>query len=1613
MASIYDEEVVSIYDGEEPSTMEPESVTKPRAAYTVLATKPNASDFGEAVEEVSRQSEHGVSDLAKQATDTAIKEFERARSEATIAVAISDAPIEEKVVAADQLAGLTYEPNLINEAYINQASQYQGEDIEAIKQRVGEQLAKGVAGKILEDVEWTNQISQMRDQVALDMAPDSLLGFVGEFTEAIAATVIPEAYAMVAKDLFPEESMLIRDFTLAGETMVFLREKFQGMSYEDRGIYLPMFKESLMDRAGLVSENSYVAYMMINEIFSEELGLRREDQFDVDRLFNNVAGVLDFTLLFGTAARLTGKAIKTTTAGKVMSTIDSANPTAARDIRTAIMSGADTNKIEAAVGINATDVAIDLYPTFKGATNSLVPSGVVEHLEGLQSTLKKIEDDMAFGINYTQEEMIAMQARVVDSVKDINGAYNHSFSQLSVDVMEGKGFVVKAAIGKNSDVGFSGYDEAMKHFESNFAEGVKVDFMVRQGDVVREVSGEMLEELVEEGSRQLRTYGRKADAKRGAARAGFPDSELREVDGRWTWEKPKQEVWYRVEDKYDYNLSLIDENTLVFGGPTLDKGFVSSTMMNFLGDPATKFSRFVNKASIRASDLGQAVSGRMLGVIQQGVLKPLNRNQQIKVFGAIDEGSKQGKNFTVDELIGMGMNTDEVNAYYTIRGVMDLEWSLNNTRVYNTLARDGYESVENMEAGFKGFGKRMPQDSVPLDRGVVDVFDPAAGKIVTMNMRDVDTLYANGGTIMRSKHVLGEGKSGVTLLASGLDTTTRIRPLSRTPLQYRPGYVTRMYDENYFVKTKSVKNVDGKQVERWSVIAAMPTKTDADKLVAAMRKREAAEKAAINATLSATQRKTKEVEFDTFLDQALSPAQRFDDEFEYLHRTGGLITGRRGDHLKGLNDELAATLDPVDSMMKSITYTGGRVSHDDVIAGFEKRWVNTYGKQLGLSGIPDDLSKIAGKTFTEKGIAEAKELAGYIQAMRGVQGEWAGKWRGFMATLAEQMENTLGGGRAVKNIGDYVRGFNPVKTMRGLTFNILLASNPTRQLLLQANQITFLAGIQPKYFANGGLGRDFAAFMGAAGTRTRPQWGKYRAAAAKTLKMTEDDFEKLYDGFVRSGLPQSIDSHTFARDGLQDLSQRITGGWAERAGRTAINAIKAPMYAAKRVGFDAGEWSNVAMTYLVSWKDWTMKNPGKNWRSHGALDDIATNARDYALNMTKSGEFGYQRGIASLSTQFLSYQHKAFLAMAGAATGKGNRAFAELPRHQRIGLVASQFLMYGVDGFGLGATMDKVVDALGLDVPDEAKPFLDGLLYEYMLNGVINSITQDGTDINFSETLAPGSGVFGSFNDFIGNMMTMSGPDILLGASGSMVGRVADAIRNVQIVREIPDLNNPEKLKAVLQQGGQVFGGYGNYVRGQAMMKLGYYVSNSGQPLFETTYAEGFAKALFGINPEGMDDYYRILEATSGGFSSRGVMDKISTIRSEDVDDIAQEYYTRIAKIYKDLSMSGIDNRDDLWYNQLEAKIALENTLFAILPEDIGYAVRKRVSDRIDRNINTTGVDELIGYMTTTMLSGAEGEDTIAHYLRMLDNSSIRMTPEQREDVRSLVDYFIDIKGIK
>lgn len=1538
--SIYKEQQASIYDDTSivPQSLS-ESVAKSRAAYTALASTGTSKSLLETYRKATQDlSSEGWSGDEQQVLETASAELTQAKTQAAIQISQSDMPVGQRLDAINALKR-PQEGAIVNEARIAQAAEYTAPTMETELVRemdLQEQLANTTARRYLESKTLSSEIENMRMRTAVELGDMELYKGVGEIAELVTPFAMQDVYSAVLRDTFPEEDWG-QAWVLTGEARVKFKEMFDALPHEEQVERLKIFEESLKENSGLIAENGILAHTVIGEIFGEELGEREAGSFDWDRLWQNTTSVLDLVAVGG-LLRAGGKAAKAPLTrirggyGRVIDDLDSANPAAARDLRAAVATSQDRD-LENLSGLTAEDVFTESYPSFEGAVLNNAPAGVVDAIKDNIAMTKHIEENAVYGINYTEEELIGMRQKAVNATMAKDGYLDMSRSVIKADEFGDK-FVIQAAYGASSDSGFANMQRAREHFEANWPEGTKVSYLTREGNTFVEATDDVL--------------------------ARTPDNE----------------VYYRVEATYGYDQSLADADSLLFGDKVVDSSSLVPLFNNkWVKDAASMFDRYLNKALNRAGDYSQGLAHAMNNVVSKS-LAPLPMKGKQNVMKLLQEGSEQEIVFRYDELAG-NYTTKEIEAYYSLRALSDMQHSLDNRRIYNKLAQENYESVVSDATAFEGIGRKIPD--YEGSSGITTAFNPTTGAVEEFTAAQRRDIYDNGGMFAHSKFENRSGNVRSQYIYVDGDKT-KVRPLTRFPLPYRKGYMTRGYADNYMIKMRVTDVVDGKKVSRVKTVASAATKEDAMRYLPEL-KRQFPEAEEIYPQIK----------------RELSDPDVLDDEMELLNMTGGIVSGRRGTLLKSMSDREDQLLDPIESLQKHISYTAGRVAYDDVMATLNQRWVNTYGKKYDVSSV-EDYEKINARTSSDTDVANAKAVAEHILGARGVQPEGYKRYRSFMLKMAEHLESTMGGGRVAKSVGDFVRDFNPIKTLRGFTFNMLLATNPARQFLLQSNQITMLAGIDPKAFAK--TARGWVGFAAAAATRDTPRWGKARAVGAKLMGITADEFEKLYDGFRVSGLPASINAHTFARDAMPEISARISGSLLEQSARAAFNVTKTPLRLVRQAGFNAGEWNNLSMTYVMSYEMWKKANKGKKLTKL-AIADIATEARDLALNMTRTGELNYQRGALSLATQFLSYQHKAILAATGA-----NRKFRELSPLQRTSFLASQFVLYGVDGLGVGAFTDKIISTNGYEVPEEVKPLIDGLVYDYMLNRMLSAVSGEEEEVDFTGDLAPLGGINSSIYGMLANIMEMRLPDVALGASGGALSRFAEAGAMVNFIADIPDMDTPEKLSLAVQQFGQVAGAYNNYVKGHAMRTFDYHLSKSGQPLYRTTSMEGLFVQLFGIGPDAEEEYYRVAQSINGTYAPGSNIDKLRSALIEDdsIEGMARTYYDRVSKLFREASL-GSGDLTELDRQSLENQLYLENLLFTVLPEDIAYAVGRHVQNYIAEGISKDGYDELISNIWSTSVRGQAAPSDVQEMLNVISDPNLNLTPRQRADVERMLKY--------
>jgi len=191
----------------------------------------------------------------------------------------------------------------------------------------------------------------------------------------------------------------------------------------------------------------------------------------------------------------------------------------------------------------------------------------------------------------------------------------------------------------------------------------------------------------------------------------------------------------------------------------------------------------------------------------------------------------------------------------------------------------------------------------------------------------------------------------------------------------------------------------------------------------------------------------------------------------------------------------------------------------------------------------------------------------------------------------------------------------------------------------------------------------------------------------KGNKLTLKDQQLILRELETSGLA-NIGDHVLAKlsysSGTNALKgSSFLGGWAQRG---------LDIYS--KWGFELGEYMNRVGMWHAARVDWVSKNPGKNWRTREALDQISYGAWQLSGSMSKQATYTYQRnGILRYVGQFQAFSGKT-------SENIWNGGASPFTPKQRAALVAYNLAMYGVRGgliYGLGDFILKSLNDNGYE----------------------------------------------------------------------------------------------------------------------------------------------------------------------------------------------------------------------------------------------------------------------------------------------------------------------------
>ncbi len=1070
----------------------------------------------------------------------------------------------------------------------------------------------------------------------------------------------------------------------------------------------------------------------------------------------------------------------------------------------------------------------------------------------------------------------------------------------------------------------------------------------------------------------------------------FPDVKPRatvDADGQI---KPSDtsDYFIEVQRSYGFTVDTVDERQLFFPDDSVTRAGV---LGNYAVDPDSMFTRFITKGANVAHDRGKAIEAtlfRMLGPFVNGVKGGAKKRQ---VMDVIEEGEGI-KTFGPDELAARGLDMDQIGGYYAIRSVMDGLYAVNNARLHRQLTGKAMSQIE--QGDFRVYGRPLPREEVP--EGLTHAYDLENGRVIELG-RSIDDIYVTGGQIARlhSPIATNSDSANYAVFRQG---EASVGPLPPNVLTYVPGYVTRFYDNPWWVVLRHRGTRDGESAVWEEAVHAVNSQAEAQRVAA---------------RVSAESGLPPNVTVEWRADRGLDETQRNAMHFTIEQNRGGIFFGRRGEKITDM-EGVTQIRDPLDALVRAVSKVSHTMSHQDFIQTMKQRYANTFDDLVpkdnnGLPVFPQNTNELSqAKGTGNKRFKDAERLHTYIQHMEGVVPDSAAWWHRFFSNQADRLENWEALPLELRRRGAYAlrtAGHKDIfQRMRGLTFNMFLALNPFRQIILQSQQAMYLAAIDPVYVVPGlgktGLASDMSALSAGLSTIDRPHlWSQVKPRMAKLAGMGADEYEAMVRAFRDSGLPASIDSHTFAREAVVGLTESLSRNrWVRYANRTA-NTLLLPLRATKAAGFDLGELINLQTTWLIARSKWIKQNPGKDWKSALNLQEIAGDARSMALSMTRAGQLGYQKGALSLATQFASIQHKALMGM---TTGK------QFSTREKAGIIGSQAAFYGLAGFGFAQTdvaQDMVsfaAEQLGIELTPERQQIIMGGVSEFIINEAMRAAFDDDTNLSISEELAPAGGWVKYVGAFGQGILDSSPLDIAFGPSMNVVNRFARMAQNFSYIFNRPTMTTREQVTnavANMHNVLSVASGYSNVLKFQAMKNMGHTVSASGDPVLEATYGEAVAK-MFGFTAKEAKAYYDVLEDVA-------TFDEKEKLAKAEQD--AQAYYDALVRTVGFFDEDLPESVDDVFYQRLEEAITAEAMILNYADDDYRDAITVQLRKLMQRNVKTKK-DKLFDTLTRLAIGGEFG-DELTQIVRRAELAGLVANDQDRRNFEAIWEWLTDRGG--
>jgi len=790
----------------------------------------------------------------------------------------------------------------------------------------------------------------------------------------------------------------------------------------------------------------------------------------------------------------------------------------------------------------------------------------------------------------------------------------------------------------------------------------------------------------------------------------------------------------------------------------------SASLMRSLVDIHSMLDPRITLGANVAVDKSSAIETAVLKHADAFV-KPFNnldKERQLALMEVIQNNNFTGKLTPKKTLKAQGYSKEEMDLLDKWKDSWDQLYHLENLDLIKTLKANGYQRFVDSANDTELVARKMGRNYLGKVR---NVYDSALGKTRVLTDKELDDLYANGGTIaqLRSPAKSKNGKDFEHVLVRNQENKSMLRDFRESDrvLNYRAGYYTVRYKDPHII-VKVTKDANG--VEHTQAVKTAGSKKEAELAVANFGRG--------NTDPNVSYR---------YRDNRDRTVGQMEDDAWSIHSASGRTSQRlRGERLGSTEPDLqgsamGAVEGPAEALLNSVRSISRRTSMRDYIERYKMRFMDNYSELIKIdenSGQPkfprsaEDFKVVEGSSSQR--LADARTNLEYINYLEngyrnGLDDSWkallngvadvlgdkyAGAAQAKLAKLPKDKKDTILSSleseefagkfteemaQALKEKGlsntevklfaslkssslgeKIVRGVveeipSPTTWFKARAFDAYLALNPLRQFVVQGHQASLLAANFTKYVASQKLAQDVMAIH--AVMLLGDKVGEVKGLE-KLVGMKASEAKALAEEYRKTGFDASIDRNNLVENGLDHLVD------TEHLARTK-QLYKTVVGASRKVGFDAGERINIMSSWLAH-RNKALED-GKDITSKRVKDEIMAKARNYTFNMNAAGDMPYNKNSLALLFQFMQVPHKAMLQMT-------NRA---LSPKERIKLGAYNAVMLPLP-VGIGHSLIST-----FEIEDEnARDFIANGLEGLLLNKMAQLMFDDDTRVDFSSLAA-------------------------------------------------------------------------------------------------------------------------------------------------------------------------------------------------------------------------------------------------------------------------------------